>query len=131
MKVNCVARCICWLLFLTVITFATMAVSETLESFEEGEKYAGYVVFCKTKAHAEELAQLLVKSGREEANKLLAEQSSKGACNSGPFRFKIIRAVSAFKDKETMYVIEVESGGVHFIVNSTPVTSPKTRKNEA
>ena len=121
MKVNPVARCTYWLLFLTVITFATMAVSKD-ETFEEGEQYTGLVVFCKAKVYADELAQLLVKSGREEADKLLTKRFQEELCNARPVKFKVIRVVSVFKDKETMYVIEVESGGTHFIVNSTPVT---------
>ncbi|OHA84057.1 MAG: hypothetical protein A2937_02585 [Candidatus Yonathbacteria bacterium RIFCSPLOWO2_01_FULL_47_33b] len=99
------------------------------EFYTAGESYQGQPIACLTEKDASDLAEAYVHEGLEELNNVLVQKSAKNLCVAGvPVTFTVIRSVSTHKDKETVYVIEIMSNGIYYIVDPHPVATRNHRK---
>lgn len=110
--------------FLLIFLFlATNAVSSE-ESYTAGETYQGQPIACLSQKDAADLAEVYVREGLNELNKTLFKKHEKSLCVAGvQVSFTVIKGVSTHKDKETVYVIEIMSNGIYYIVDPHPVTA--------
>lgn len=101
-----------------VLMFLLFATSVSAQNFfVEGDIYQGQPIICRFQKDATELAEAYVHDGVEEFVKIYNKKNEEHLCAAGvQIAFTIIKEMSVHKDKETVYVIEVRSGEVHYIV---------------
>lgn len=110
------------------LLIATNAISAE-ESYTAGETYQGQPIACLTEKDAADLAEAYVHEGLDELNKALIKKNAKKLCVAGvAVTFTVVRGVSAHKDKETVYVIEIMSNGIYYMVDPHPVIARPHRK---
>ena len=112
---------------LVSLLFATI-VSANEELFVPGDTYRGQPIICRTQNDATELAEIYTQKGVEEFHTALIDKSEKHLCFAGQsISFVIVKEVSAHVGEETVYVIEVSSGGTHYIVTTRKVAKLPTK----
>lgn len=116
-------------LVLMFLLFATTVVSAE-ESYTAGETYQGQPIACRSPKDAADLAEVYVREGLSELNKALIKKNAQSLCVAGvQVSFTVIKGVSVHKDKETVYVIEIMSNGIYYIVDPHPVTARTRQRN--
>lgn len=115
------------LMLVFLLLAANVASAE--ESYTAGESYQGQPIACRSQKDAAELAEVYVHEGLDELNQILMKKNNEHLCVAGiAITFTVIKNVSVHKDKETMYVIEIMSNGVYYIVDPRPVTARMHQK---
>lgn len=108
------------LILMFLLFVASTASAEEL--YIEGNSYTGQPIACTSQKDATDLAEVYVHGGLDKLENALVQKNAKNLCVAGvKVEFTVIRTVSAHKDKETVYVIEILSSGVYYIVDHRPV----------
>lgn len=103
------------LLFTTSVAFAE-------EFLVSGDPYKGQPVICSTHRDAAELAELYVNKSVEEYSNALGVKTKEALCFSEiTVGFVPIKESSVHRGKETIYVIEVLSGDLFYVVTKQRV----------
>lgn len=104
------------LMFLLLTAFAASAASAE-EFYVAGDRYKGQPVICSTHNDAAELAEIYVNKSSEEFSDALSLKTKDALCFSKiTIGFVPIEETSVHKGKGTVYVIEVLSGDVFYVV---------------
>lgn len=115
-----------------VFLLLVVGVVHAEETYTAGETYQGQPIACLSEKDAAELAETYVHEGLEELNKVLGQKHAKNLCVAGvPVVFTVIKGVSVHKDKETVYVIEIMSNGIYYIVDPRPVRAKASKRSIA
>lgn len=115
-----------------VLMFLVLASSvvSAEESYTAGETYQGQPIVCRSQKDAADLAEAYVRDGLEELNKALIKKNEKSLCIAGvQVSFTVIKGMSVHKDKEIVYVIEIMSNGIYYIVDPHPVVARTRQRN--
>lgn len=92
------------------------------EFFVSGDAYKGQPVICSTYGDAAELAEIYVNKNTDEFSGALSIKTKGALCFSEiTVGFVPIKESSVHKGKETVYVIEVLSGGLYYVVTKQRV----------
>lgn len=106
------------LVFLLLITNVAFAG----EFFISGNRYYGQPVACSTPNDAKELAELYVNKSMEEFSNALSIKIRESLCFSEiTIGYTPLREISTHKGKKTVYVIEVLSGDLFYLVTKQRV----------
>lgn len=109
------------LMFLSLTAFtANVALAE--EFYISGDPYKGQPIICSAHSDAAELAELYVNKSIEEFSGALSIKTKETLCFSQiTIGFVPVKELSVHKGKETVYVIEVLSGGIYYVVTKQRV----------